>query len=104
MAIHQIERAAARVAVQFGRQPAAQALSTDEIAGDAIRLAKLGAKIRVRVERQQEPNGELTEFRSIAERYGAKTVENFDLDGCVVGLTFRSGLYSSGFRNVFFVA
>lgn len=95
---------AARLAVMFGRQSNSTARTVDEIASDAIKLAALGRKIRRKLERQKPLNGELTEALAIAERYQATLIDNRDLNGCVVALKFRSGLYSSGFRNWFFVA
>lgn len=96
--------AAVRLAVQFGRQHASLAMTVVEIATDATKLAELAWKARYALERQRCPGRFISQARPIAERYGAQLVDRRDVEGCVVGLKFRSGLYSSGFRNIFFVS
>lgn len=99
-----MHRAAARIAVQFGRQAPAQAMPVEAIADDAISMARLGLKARRALERQKCPGRHVQRAVMIAERYGAQLIDQRDLDGAVMCLKFNAGLYSSGFRNLFFVA
>lgn len=94
----------ARLAVQFGRQGASYAMTVDEIAGDAMKFARLAQKARRAVARQSCAEKVIAQARTISDRYNAELVALNDPEGCVVALKFRSGLYSSGFRNLFFVA
>ena len=99
-----MKNSAVRIAIMLGRQSASQALTIDEIAGDAISLAALGSRTRHALERQRDPGGFVVAARTIAERYGAMLIDQRDVEGAVMCLKFPSGLYSSGFRNLFFVA
>ena len=93
----------ARIAVQFGRQAPAQALTVDVIADDARRMAGLGRKVRHALEQKRRVARMVSEARAIAERYGAELIDQRDLNGAVMCLKFHAGLYSAGFRNLFFV-
>ena len=99
-----VDKTAARIAVQFGRQAPAQAYPVEAIADDAIRMARLGSSVRKALERQRCPAKYVKCAAEIAERYGAELVDKRDLEGAVMCLNFRAGLYRSGFRNLFFVA
>lgn len=93
---------AARVAVQLGRQPKAYAMMPDEVARDAVAMVRHALAARRALERQAKPDSHLAAAREIARRYDALVAEP-DINGVVVALKFRSGLYSSGFRNLFVV-
>jgi hypothetical protein len=99
-----MHRAAARIAVQFGRQAPAQAMTVEAIADDAISIARLGNSTRRALERQRCPQRYVSRAITIAERYGATLIDKRDLEGAVMCLKFNAGLYRSGFRNLFFVA
>lgn len=96
--------AAVRLAVQLGRQPASQGMTVDEVAADAIELARLGQLSRKALEMQRTPDAYVKAAAEIADRYSASVVDLRQLDGVVTALEFRSGLYSSGYRNLFFIA
>ena len=99
-----INHTAARFGTILGRQAPAQALTVDAIADDAIQLARLGLNARRALERRRCPGKFVERATAIAERYGAELIDQRDLNGAVMALTFRSGLYSAGFRNLFYVA
>lgn len=93
-----------RLAAILGRQAPSQAMVIESIADDAIALAKLGVSARRALERRRCPGKYVERATAIAERYGAELVDQRDLEGAVMCLKFRAGLYSAGFRNLFFVA
>lgn len=92
------------LAVQLGRQANANAMSLDEIASDAIELARLGRTVRRAIERNRNPDAPVAAARAIARRYDAELFDLRDLAGTVMGIKFSSGLYSCAYRNVFFIA
>jgi gamma-glutamylcysteine synthetase len=95
---------AARIACMFGRQDPSRARTVEEIARDALQLAELGRQARGALERKKSPARQVRAATAIAARYGARVVDSRDLEGMVLGLKFHGGLYSSGFRNLFYVA
>lgn len=100
---HDHAKHVARIAVQFGRQAPAQAMTVETIADDARRMAALGRKVRHALEQKRRVARMVSEARAIAERYGAVLIDQRDLNGAVLCLRFTRGLYSAGFRNLFFV-
>lgn len=106
MTIHALggRHVSARLGVMFGRQPRARGMNVGSIADDAVLMASCGAAARRAMERQQSPDAHFAAAREVAERYGAAVVELRDLDGAVLCLKFREGIFSSGFRNLFYVA
>lgn len=93
-----------RVAVAFARQPVAASYTVEDVANDAADVAKLAAALRRKLERQQKPNGEVAKIREIASRYGARVVNQNDVEGSVVALRFPAGTHASGFRGLLFVS
>lgn len=92
----------ARVAVLFGRQAEADGSTVDEIAADSCQLARL-AHLAARAFRAgRSPDARFLEMQRVADKYVARVVPLVEKGGAVVGLRFRSSLYS-GPRNVFVV-
>lgn len=94
----------ARVAVLFGRQAEADGRTIDEIAHDAVTIALCGRDARRALTSQRDVQLYVDRAELIADRYAARLVPLLDLNGCVFALRFRTGLYSSGRRNLFFLA
>jgi hypothetical protein len=95
---------AARIAVQFGRQDSSRTFTVEQIADDALQLADLARQARATLEAGRSPARQVRAAKAIADRYGARVIDARDLGGMVLGLKFHSALYSSGFRNLFYVA
>lgn len=93
----------ARLSAQLARENAANEMTLDEIACDALALVQAAARARRAVDRNGNPDRAVNEIRTIAERYGARVIDQRDVNGMAVGLRFASGAYSCGFRNTFFV-
>jgi len=91
----------ARLCVVFARQRRADAYTVDEVATDARRVVTIAIAVRRALQRQRSADKMVLEIQEIADKYGARVVPNFDLEGTVIGMTFQAGGYSSGFRNVF---
>lgn len=89
-----------RLGVALARQPSAAGMTVDEIARDAAAITETSARIRRALERQKKPNGEVTKVRTVAEKYGARVVEQMDVEGCVIGLRFVNAM---GPRGLYFV-
>jgi hypothetical protein len=66
-----IDDTAARLGAILGRQPAAQGFNIDEIAADAVQLARAGAKARRALERGRLPAADVRAATGLAGRYGA---------------------------------
>lgn len=94
----------ARVAVLFGRQAEADGMTIDEIADDALTIALCGRNARRALERQRSVQPYIDRADAIADRYAARLVPLLDLNGCVFALRFRTGLYSSGRRDLFYLS
>lgn len=99
-----MHRAAARIAVQFGRQAPAQAMTIETIADDAISIARLGNSARRALERQRCPQRYVSRATLIAERYGATLIDKRDLEGAVMCLRFTANFCGPSFKSLFFVA
>lgn len=98
------DEAAARLAAQLARQPAALGMTATEIARDALAIAGHAFVARRALEAGKSPARAVAKARAVIEGYDAATVDNRDLAGMVLGIRFRSGTFTSGFRNIFYVA
>jgi len=93
-----------RLAVQLGRQANSNEMTVSEVAADAFALVELGRLARRALGRKRNPVVHVDAAKTIARRYDAELFDLRDLNGTVMAIKFSSGLYSSGFRNLFFVA
>ena len=94
---------AARLAVALARTRNAAAMTTEEIAADAVTLHRLAMKARDAVERRKAPDKFEAGAAEILSRYGGELVAKRDVSGCVLGARFADGP-RSGFQNIFFVS
>ena len=93
-----------RLAVALARQGVASSKTIDEIARDALELARVAGRARKRLEKAQSAAADVAKCKEIAAPYGAKVVAQMDLEGCVVALRFPAGSHQSGFRGLLFVS
>lgn len=95
---------AVRLAAQLAREPSALGFTVHELAADAMALVTHAQAARRALELGRDIAPHVASFTAVAVRYDAQVVDNRDADGMVLGLRFRSGTFTSGFRNTFFVA
>lgn len=92
----------ARIAAQLARSAAGRHLTVDEIARDALSLAKAANRAKGALE-TKKLDACAEKVKSLAERYGAALVDRRDPLGMIFGLEFLDGSGPHG-RNVFFLA
>ena len=95
--------AAARIAAQLARERNAEEFSVFEIGRDAVLLVAAGAQARAALTSGDDPAPAYRVAAALAAKYGATVDERGDLAGMVLGVRFRSGAYSNGAGNVFYV-
>jgi len=99
-----IDKLTARLAVQLGRQEESRACTVDEIVADAVELTRCGRLARRAVARGKAPDAHVRAAVKVTDRYGADLHDLRDLNGTVMAIKFWSGLYSSAYHNLFFIA
>lgn len=97
-------RAVARVAAQLAREHKGVTRTIPELADDAVTLVRAAMDARLALERQRQPRRAYARARAVADTYEAELIEQGEVDGMVVGLRLRSGAYSCGANNTFYVA
>jgi hypothetical protein len=93
-----------RVAVQLSREDAGLYMTPQELAAHAVTLVDAAFAARAAINRGDSAAQLFKTAQRVADAFGAQIVERCDLDGMVVGVRFRSGRFTSGAENIFYVA
>ena len=93
-----IQRLASRIAAQFAREREHEVIDT--IARAAVEAATLAVAIKAKGPSQ----GRLSRLEEVVAPYGARVIDNRDPAGMTVGLRFTGARYSSGIRDIMFLA
>ena len=96
--------AAVRVAVQLAREDDGLYKTVQEISTDALAIADAGIAARRAIEVGKLPDKAFDRAEAVAKQYHAEVIRQGELEGMVLGIRFTSGRFTSGFRNIFFVA